>query len=94
MSSLADRTSAQSRLVERAASDSAFRSRLLADPAAAISDELGAPLPDGLEIEVVEETAGKLYLVLPASADSAISDEDLDAISGGKTYGPKNSHHT
>lgn len=89
-SSTLNRKDAEERLVTRASSDEDFRARLIADPHAAIADELGEPLPGGLEVEVVEEVPGKLMLVLPAASD-ALSDEELDAVAGGydKNHIPK-----
>jgi len=47
--------------------DSDFRSRLLADPKAAIEAETGLQVPDQITIEIVEETARKFVLVIPPS---------------------------
>ena len=39
-------------------------------------------MPEGIQIEVLEETAEKAYLVIPVNR-VAISEEQLDAASGG-----------
>jgi hypothetical protein len=41
------------RLVERSLQDDDFRSRLLADPRAAVEQELGVRLPEGMRVEAV-----------------------------------------
>jgi hypothetical protein len=51
--------------VERAAKDPAFRQALCQDPAAAVADELGIPIPSWLKISIVEETPHHLCIVLP-----------------------------
>ena len=72
----------EGRLIARAAQDDAYRARLIAEPRAAIAEELGIDPGDGIAFEVVEETPKKLYLVLPPSA-ARISDEELETIAGG-----------
>ena len=52
----------------KAATDEAFRARLLKDPRGTIGEELGVALPAGLTIEVHEEGAAVSHLVLPPSA--------------------------
>ena len=77
----------QARLIARAWDDEEFKRRLLSDPKAAIGDELDIELPEDLEIEVVEETATKICLVLPVSprdgSDQELLDEAIDAVAGG-----------
>ena len=71
----------QSRVIGQAMSDPAFRKRLLADPAGTLRGA-GVQVPEGVTIEVVEDTATKVHLVLPARDDEAL-DADLDAAVGG-----------
>lgn len=52
-------------LVKRAEADEAFRSLLLADPAAAAEQALGFQPPEGFELLAVEEAEDRLYVVLP-----------------------------
>ena len=42
------------RLTDRASVDADFRSRLLSDPKAAVHEELGVEVPDGVAIKVHE----------------------------------------
>ena len=72
------------RLVEKAVEDEAFRARLIADPKAAIEEELGVTLPPGLAVEVHEEGADTAHLVLPPPRD-ALSDEQLMRVAGGSS---------
>jgi Nitrile hydratase, alpha chain len=81
------RAEIERKLIERSLEDEAFRQRLLADPKAAIEQELGTRLPENIEVRAVEETPEIIYLVLPRrSADvraGELSDQELDAVSGG-----------
>jgi hypothetical protein len=58
-------------LARRAVCDPAFRAALLADPKGTVERELGQPLPDSLAVEVVQESVGKMYLVLPLAVAEA-----------------------
>ena len=74
----------EARLTAKAREDEAFKQTLLSDPKAVIAGELGREFPAGLEIEVLEETATKIYLVLPAkSSEGELSDAQIEAIAGG-----------
>jgi len=80
------------RILEKAAADGEFRSRLLAHPKATIEHELGVTLGPDLEIQVVEETASRICLVLPVldqpSDGIALSEGDLEHVAGGTLPGP------
>ncbi len=80
------------RLIERSVEDEELRRRLLSDPKATVEQELGAKLPEGIEIRAVEETPETIYLVLPPKA--AASRQDGRALgsgtrSGGRRLGGK-----
>jgi actin-like ATPase involved in cell morphogenesis len=88
---MATRAAVEARLVARAAEDEGFRRQLLGDdPAAAIAAELGAPVPDGLRVRVIEEGVDEVVLVLPATAVATreLSDEQLEAAVGGTVHLP------
>ncbi len=68
---------ATERLLAKAAKDSEFRDRLLADPVDAIERELGVTLDRGHEIHVHEETDAVTHLVLPPK--SKFSEEEREA---------------
>ncbi|MCK6625836.1 MAG: NHLP leader peptide family RiPP precursor [Anaerolineae bacterium] len=76
------RRDAEAKLIAKAQADQAFRQALLNNPKATIETELGAIMPEGLQVKVVEETSNTLYLVLPAVEDQ-LSETDLDGIAGG-----------
>jgi Nitrile hydratase, alpha chain len=84
-----DRAEVERRLMKRSLEDEEFRQSLLADPRAAIEQELGSRLPESVEVRVVEESADIIYLVLPSrSADvqgGELSDRELEDVSGGYT---------
>jgi hypothetical protein len=79
------RAEMERRLIERSLEDEAFRQRLLDDPKAAVEQELGSGLPEGIEVRVVEESSDTIYLVLPSASvvGGSLSDQDLEAVSGG-----------
>ncbi len=87
------------RLIQRSMEDEDLRQRLLADPKGTIEQELGARLPEEIQILAVEETPETIYLVLPpkALADTQsggeLSDRELEAVAGGWD-GPDTRHGT
>ncbi len=80
----------EAQLVSQAMQDSAFRDRLLTDPKAVLAEH-GLTIPDGVKIEVVQETPSQYYLVLPAQPSDGegtpLSDLQLEAVSGGLSWG-------
>ena len=71
-------------LYRRAATDQDLRARLKADVRATLRDEVGLDVPPGIEIEVIEETADKVVLVLPRLPSAGeLSDAELDKAAGG-----------
>ena len=58
------------KLIERAWEDEAFKQELLSDPRAAIESALGVALPEGIEIQVHEQTPTTIHLVLPMPPQS------------------------
>ncbi len=86
MSEASGRTEMERSIVQRSLEDENFRQRLLDDPKAALEEELGTRLPEGVQIRAVEETAQTIYLVLPSSSplgEGELSERDLEAIAGG-----------
>ena len=72
-------------IVARAATDPAFRQQLLATPKSTLERALGITLPPSMEVVIMEETASRLCLVLPAQAlaDQELPDEQLAGVAGG-----------
>ena len=83
-----DRRDVEAKIVARAWADEGFRERLKADPRAAVAEETGITVPASIAIEVLEETADKAYLVIPANR-MAISDDDLDLAGGNSPWDPR-----
>ena len=74
-------TEMQDKIIERAVADGEFRARLLADPREAIRELTGTPLPDGITIEVHQESAASFHLVLPP--DGRLSETELGHVYAG-----------
>ena len=68
-------------LVAKVWADDGFKARLLADAPGTLRAE-GWDLPDGTTVDVVDTASGHMTLLLPAKPDE-LSDEQLDAVSGG-----------
>ncbi len=86
---LAKRSEFERKLIIKAWEDEAFRQELLANPKAVYAKEAGRELPDNLKIEVIDEPAGVIKIVLPpnpvtAEVEQELSDEELEAVAGGR----------
>ena len=64
--------------------DDAFKARFMSDPKGVLAEK-GIEMPDGMNVEVVENTDNMVHITLPAApADpNAVSDAELSAASGG-----------
>jgi hypothetical protein len=65
----------------RALRDEEFREALLSEPEATLSREYGVTIPDGVRVQVHEETEDVIHLVLPGRPNrrlDQVSDRDLD----------------
>lgn len=62
---------AWARAVAKAWADEEYKRRLLTDPQAVAAEE-GVPLPEGLTLKVVENTASTMHLVLPAHPNASV----------------------
>jgi hypothetical protein len=73
------------RLIELAEKDSVFKESLLRDPRSAVESHVGQKLPSGCAIHVREADPNAVYLFRVGSPDSAgaLSDDELEAVSGG-----------
>ncbi len=60
--------------------DPEFRARLLSDTRNAVGDALGAPMPDGFSVEVMEQQPNKVTLVLPVNE---LSQQQVAEVGGG-----------
>ncbi|EIC22732.1 NHLP leader peptide family RiPP precursor [Thiorhodovibrio frisius] len=76
-----DQAKQYQQLINKCWADEAFKQRLLANPAKTLKDE-GGEVPEGIRIQVVENTAEVLNLVIPIRP-TELSDEGLGGVSGG-----------
>ena len=70
-----------SQILAKCWSDESFKQKLMADPMGTLKAE-GGEMPEGLTINVVENTDKVFNLVIPAKPTD-LSDEDLDKVAGG-----------
>ena len=77
-------TELKARILSRADDDGDFRARLVADPRAAVADEIGMTVPEGFNVVVHEDSATTAHLVLPPSPE--LTEAELAMAAGG--------HHT
>lgn len=73
MADKGSRKKIETKLIEKAMGDAAFREQLTTDPRGAISKELGIELPPEIEVKVVQETPEVLYIVLPSQPEGFAS---------------------
>lgn len=67
------------KVVARAWSDAAYKAELLSNPVAALA-KMGLSPPEGVELEVHENTPQKMHLILPvAPANYEVDEREWDA---------------
>ena len=68
--------------------DEALKARFMSDPKAVLA-EYDMPVPDGIDVKVVENADDCVHITLPAppAASDELSDDDLDQASGGFLVG-------
>lgn len=86
--SLNARAELEQKLIEQAWGDETFKQELINNPKAVINRESRQQLPEELEVEVLQETTNKVYLVLPENPaqvtdEAELSEENLERIAGG-----------
>ena len=66
--------------------DEALKARLMADPKAVLA-EYGVPVPDGIDVKVVENADDCVHITLPAppAGHMDLSDEELSNAAGGNS---------
>ncbi|MEH1875141.1 NHLP leader peptide family RiPP precursor [Nostoc sp.] len=78
------------RIIDKAQADPSYKQRLLSNAKAVFEEELGQKLPADLEIQALQQSMKKIYLLLPIELDELVrsqvlSEEQLEAIAGGGT---------
>ena len=76
-------------VMTRAATDAAFRRRLLIEPREAIRDTFGVEVPPGLTLRFIEKDPDvELMLVLPdpIDADAPLDEARIDVVTGGADW--------
>jgi hypothetical protein len=71
--------------VAQKASDPAFRKSLIANPKSSLEKVLGAEIPKGVNVKVLEESADTYYVVLPhvTGEGAELDDASLEKVAGG-----------
>ena len=64
--------------------DETLKQRFMADPKAVLAEH-GMPVPDGIDVNVVENTDTTVHITMPAPPSGVmdLSDEELDKAAGG-----------
>lgn len=78
----------ETRVLSKAKEDPEFNQRLLINAKEVFEQELGQRLPESLQIEALQQSPQKLYILLPMAWDELaqsqmLSEEELEAVSGG-----------
>ena len=72
----------KAKILAKVWTDDSYKARLFSNPRAAMR-ELGFTVPEGIEVQVVEETEKKWVVFLPPRPDGQLSEQQLEAVAGG-----------
>ena len=77
----------QDLLVKFATEQPAYKDSLKKNPKEVIYKQFGIQIPGNTKVQVLQETADQVYVVLPHVVESGaeLSDADLEAVAGGHT---------
>jgi hypothetical protein len=80
---MSDSKDPEAEVIARALKDPAFRKKLIADPTGTLRTA-GVEVPEGVSVQVLEESPTRVYLVLPAPVDeNEMIESDLEEVTGG-----------
>ena len=71
----------KAKILAKVWSDEAYKARLFSNPRAAMR-EVGFEVPEGIEVQVVEETEKKWVVFLPPKPEGELSEQQLEAVAG------------
>ena len=66
--------------------DEALKARFMADPKAVLAEH-GMPVPDGMDVKVVENADDCVHITMPAPPSGDLSDDELEQAAGGFLVG-------
>mgnify|MGYP001294206277 FL=1 len=66
--------------------DEALKARFMADPRAVLAEH-GMPVPDGVDVKVVENADDCVHITMPAPPSGDLSDDELEKAAGGFLVG-------
>jgi len=72
------------KIYEKAATDRTYRVLCLSQPEAAIKQVTDRPMPEGFKVRFIENTADATFVLPDFIGDTELSDEQLEAVVGGK----------
>ncbi|MEM7592906.1 MAG: NHLP leader peptide family RiPP precursor [Cyanobacteria bacterium P01_A01_bin.83] len=89
MSEQQTRKEFEANLISKAWGDESFKQELMNNPRAVYEQELGRKAPENQKIQVLEETPGTTYLVIPQKPETSeeLSEEALESVAGGGGFG-------
>lgn len=91
---LSEHPSIEMQIVERAGREPVFRAALRENPVAILQHHFDMALPDGMRVQLLEESPTQRYFVLPLDPFAAHEPHELDEMEllavagGGRTYRP------
>ncbi len=79
---LQSRRDLEQEIVQRANKDADFRRLLLKNPKQALKEAFNLEFPPKMELQVLEESTSRMYVVLPVLS-SELSEAELEKVAGG-----------
>ena len=79
---MTDETNKMNTLIAACWKDDALKQRFLSDPHAVLAEH-GMDVPEGMNVNVVENTDNTVHVTLPAAPTGDLSDEELENAAGG-----------